>query len=1132
MPPPHRLQIEIRGSESDPWTIYPGEETVANATSSSSTNEDANTEPEEPTLLATVDAADAETNSSSSANELAITSLMDPLGGPILSPARDYTAQNWSSSTAWSPSYGLPWSNDQAAFAGSDRLSPLPQQLSFSPRMGNGISPFGYADPTVGMDGYWPFESSLDGFNGPVEYESPFGPEYLFESQSFVQSPPATSLNPRLNIYSQNWFAGTDDNWSSLLNIQSRASPKALLTLLLQQATRSLPATPMTGDGGGLPHPDAVLDTLLSLLPGNLSCESFAYGDKIATKNSDGSVFHEAFYRALFYSIANGFAGLRNIPPGDILQMLRQDGMSSRLTEWIKSNPGIQAKCLADNLFRAAVEACDEVAVELVFQATVNTPSAINPNEIVCKLAGLRYTPIELAAKFRHLGIVNILLGAKVDVNKTYRTVNSDFRDEGALDLAVRKYGNFEPVDVNLVRNLLQHGAKVRADLIDASIRWGQVDVIDELVSHFPTTSHCEYFERRRGSEWLTEIAKHLKNEHATRLIKRIFDHCSNGTCNCPADHQKSLEETLRQATRRGNTELVKFLLPHTKRPVGLAGAVRSGSRELIDLLFSRGATVGEEASSLVALTVGGTTFKNLTTPLAEAIRSQDKNLVKEFESLGAISNMDETHFQAAITSAVEINDCNYLRRLFKRAPACSNWPSRAYLPLLMAIHNDNIEAFFLLLDNGADVNHMGNGPSDNYSQCLVEALRRQNREFVDAILEADFAFEGQNEAMHLAALWNDMSVIEQMVAVGANVDDFISGAVKARNRALVDFLVKLGAPPRVRFKSGETHLQKAAANHGGQMISLLVSYGADPADEGAFLSAIDKDQNVFHKILEAFYERYPNGKPGFGGSVLIKAIEKNDTTLLNSLLEKGFDAKSFSQRDVSKEVCDMTALGFAIMHKKSAEDSISVVQRLIHYSDINGIVSRNRYWKGRRIQGKTALILAVETRSEDMVKLFLNKGANIHQPARSGLKRTPLQRACEIGSFKMVKLLLDYGAKVNEKPAYRGGATALQLASKSGSIKIAELLLSQGAFVHESPGKGGGYTAFEAAAENGCLEMMKFLWNYKPGDADGFTSEKLERAKQFAISGNQRGCAEFIDTLLLPTSSLFLEAGNSLGFM
>jgi ankyrin repeat protein len=225
-----------------------------------------------------------------------------------------------------------------------------------------------------------------------------------------------------------------------------------------------------------------------------------------------------------------------------------------------------------------------------------------------------------------------------------------------------------------------------------------------------------------------------------------------------------------------------------------------------------------------------------------------------------------------------------------------------------------------------------------------------------------------------------------------------------------------------------------------------------------------------------------------------------------------------------------LTALGFAIVYRKGKD--LKLVQKLIDAGGDPSSIVRKPYddrqgdyphiLSNKLGPLETALIVAIKTRSEQMVELLLMNGADLHRPAQKGVKRTPLQQACEIGSFKIVKLLLEKGASVNERPADRGGATALQLAAISGSIKIANLLLDRGALVHACPAKVNGRSAFEGAAEHGCLEIIRVLWDAVSGL--GFTSEQIENAKSLAKSRSHRGCAEYIAGLSSEASFLLLQ--------
>lgn len=112
-----------------------------------------------------------------------------------------------------------------------------------------------------------------------------------------------------------------------------------------------------------------------------------------------------------------------------------------------------------------------------------------------------------------------------------------------------------------------------------------------------------------------------------------------------------------------------------------------------------------------------------------------------------------------------------------------------------------------------------------------------------------------------------------------------------------------------------------------------------------------------------------------------------------------------------------------------------------------------------------TALLVAIDVGSLALVKLLVERGADVNRRLDMGLSRNPLQRAAEIGDIQMVEFLIEYDAIVDAEPAF-GGGTALQLAAMSGHVGIATLLIERGADVNYPPARGPGRTAFEAAAE------------------------------------------------------------------
>ena len=94
---------------------------------------------------------------------------------------------------------------------------------------------------------------------------------------------------------------------------------------------------------------------------------------------------------------------------------------------------------------------------------------------------------------------------------------------------------------------------------------------------------------------------------------------------------------------------------------------------------------------------------------------------------------------------------------------------------------------------------------------------------------------------------------------------------------------------------------------------------------------------------------------------------------------------------------------------------------------------------------GKTALMLAVISKSSDVVNALLDREVNIDAADKTGM--TALMLAVEQGNLNMVKALLDRGANVDVTKIQ--GWTALMLAVRRGDPNIVKALLDRGADIN-----------------------------------------------------------------------------------
>ena len=848
---------------------------------------------------------------------------------------------------------------------------------------------------------------------------------------------------------------------------------------------------------------EMVKSSLLSLLPSDTVSSDSLLRTRTATQRQ---IFGSGFYRLLLYSIENNFAGLEEVQIGLVLNFLKSDGQMRSRMKYLQATPRV-TKALTETLIRAAIENSDDRAV-----AQQLSVGSLNPNEIVCTVGGRRYTAVERSAKLRSIEVTKVLLSAGADPNKTYAT---EWGEHGALESAVRRWGKIsrnDMVDIQLVKLLFEKKAKASVQLVEAAIMWRDADLIRLIMSMFPPHEHSSYF----ASSWVViDAIETLDSELATFVIKQLFEACTHTHCGkFPKEHRRMIKKMVGLAAMRGFSSLVKFLAKFSiDRCLPLACAVRSGREDIIEFMLEKGADVDASGSCIDRLD----TF--ITTPLAEAIRARKVELIQSLENRGALAHIKEgSRFQAAMYAASEVGNLDYYLKIFRMVTECDVKTLRPALHV--SISNGHTNIALELLKAGADVNERSSSPSPGPP--MLEALRRKNRILVEKIMECDLDINADRKGylpdtpfLEEAARWGDLSIIKDLLSMGADVnahskETAVTAAVRLGNKALIDILVKNhGASLNVSSARGISPLMVAITNQDVHMLQYLLKLGADPSCDFASSGMTSQNRDVLVIMLGAFQTRYPAGKKGFGAVALQSALDQEDFELLNVLLEAKYDVNAIAH---TEKYGQTSALGMA-MAKYGGSD-LDIIRRLISAGgDVNGVVARSERQSSDTVwPQRTALLQAIRQKSKALVELLIEKGADIHQAARLGLKRTPLQYACEVGSIEIVELLLANGAQVDEKPAVRGGGTSLQLCAIKGYCGIADKFLKNGANIHEAPGEYNGQTAFDGAATNGRLNMLMLLWD--AGVCQSFSMEHWERAKKLAADNGHNACRDFLQEL------------------
>jgi ankyrin repeat protein len=108
-------------------------------------------------------------------------------------------------------------------------------------------------------------------------------------------------------------------------------------------------------------------------------------------------------------------------------------------------------------------------------------------------------------------------------------------------------------------------------------------------------------------------------------------------------------------------------------------------------------------------------------------------------------------------------------------------------------------------------------------------------------------------------------------------------------------------------------------------------------------------------------------------------------------------------------------------------------------------IISFVKVFENNGETGDTPLIIAIKSEKEKIIKLLLNKGAEIN--LKNNHSNIPLNVAIETNNMNIILFLLKKGANVN--PEYKSWNTPLILAIKNENFDVVKLLVENGADVN-----------------------------------------------------------------------------------
>ncbi|NWZ62985.1 RN5A ribonuclease, partial [Acrocephalus arundinaceus] len=315
-------------------------------------------------------------------------------------------------------------------------------------------------------------------------------------------------------------------------------------------------------------------------------------------------------------------------------------------------------------------------------------------------------------------------------------------------------------------------------------------------------------------------------------------------------------------------------------------------------------------------------------------------------------------------------------------------------------------------------------------------------------------AAEDLSSELNVAVKNRNKEAVLELLERGADVNSKVASgwtplqtAVQAREEDLVRLLLDRGASLHARKDNGGTAFTEAGVAGNVGILKLLLERGSDINDRdiNGFTAFMEAAWHGREEALRFLYSRGAEVNLRRETSEEKAKLHKGGATaLMDACRERHFSAVKILVQEMGADVNirdnrDRNALIHALKKgssKKRYESAVSIVHFLLeHGVDV----------KSKDECGKTALILAVEMESPELVTALLEKD-EIDIDDADEESNTALMVAVEKGDYEIAKLLCEKGARTD-----RG--SLLDVARRNRSLSMENLLREHEAmFVPETP--------------------------------------------------------------------------------
>ncbi len=405
-------------------------------------------------------------------------------------------------------------------------------------------------------------------------------------------------------------------------------------------------------------------------------------------------------------------------------------------------------------------------------------------------------------------------------------------------------------------------------------------------------------------------------------------------------------------------------------------------------------------------------------TPLINAVKDiKDIQLVKLLIDAGADVNIiDETGITAlgySVSSKEDNNSIAITDLLLKSGAKVNRESTQATTALMRAAKSNNFNSVKLLLITGANINatNAANKTAINFATqpdvvqllidrgadySIIDAVKIGSINKVNDFIKINGIDVNDKNLLATAIYYNHIDIVKLLIDQGLLIN-LIPLAAKYKNIEIVKLLINKGMDvnePYQRTKSTITTalIEAAMVNGNIDVVKVLIDTGADInavesyLNKTALLMAIEYSDNETIELLIK-YKADINHIDNEGNAPIDIATRLNKTDIVNLLIKNG------APNDLTRAI------------KYGVTDQVEY------------LLSKSKNIDALDNNGDTALALAIKENNVNLVKMIINKGANINIISfinNYSDEYSPLMIASKNGNKEIVNLLIKNGANVN----------------------------------------------------------------------------------------------------------------------